>query len=258
MDYKSVPTVRFVLYHILLILVECKKTGVLKTLFSNPLKQNSRLFAIGDIHGCFQPFKQLIETKINLKPTDKLILIGDYIDRGPESKDVIDYIIHLQKNGFDIVPLLGNHEAMLLEAYVNKDKILTWLFNGGAETLKSFKISNLLDIDSVYIDFFRSLPHYYSLNEFLFVHAGFNDKITDPFEDKYTMLWHCSKKYANTILKEKVIVHGHRPQKADALVHTIASDRNIINIDTGCVYADKEGYGKLTAIDINTFAITSF
>lgn len=84
----------------------------------------SRMFAIGDIHGCFQPFKHLVETKINLKPTDKLFLIGDYIDRGPDSKEVIDYIIHLQKNGFDIVPLLGNHEALCLEAYENKDKML--------------------------------------------------------------------------------------------------------------------------------------
>lgn len=218
----------------------------------------SRIFAIGDIHGCFQPFKHMVETKINLKPTDKLILIGDYIDRGPEIKDVIDYIIHLQKSGFDIVPLLGNHEAMLLEAYENKDKIPIWLINGGAQTLKSFKISNLCDIDSVYIDFFRSLPHYYSFSEFLFVHAGFNDKITDPFEDKYTMLWHCSKIYSNPLLKDKVIVHGHRPQKAATLAQNITFNRSVINIDTGCVYAEKEGYGKLTAIEINSFAITSF
>lgn len=218
----------------------------------------TRIFAIGDIHGCFQPFKHLVEIKINLKSTDKLILVGDYIDRGPDSKDVIDYIIHLRKNGFDIMPLLGNHEVMLLEAYENNDKFPAWLLNGGAQTLKSFKTSNLCDIDPDYIAFLRSLPYYYSFNEFLFVHAGFNDKITDPFEDKYTMLWQCSKKYSNPLLKDKVIIHGHRPQKAATLVNTIASDRSVINIDTGCVYADKEGYGKLTAIEINSFAITSF
>jgi serine/threonine protein phosphatase 1 len=199
----------------------------------------------------------LVETKINLKPTDKLILLGDYIDRGPGSKEVINYIMQLQVSGFDIIPLMGNHEAMLLEVYENKDIIPLWLYNGGAQTLKSFSISNISGIDPVYIEFFRSLPYYYSLNEFLFVHAGFNDKITNPFEDKYTMLWHCSKKYTNALLMDKVIVHGHRPQKAAELTHNIATDRNVINIDTGCVYVDYEGYGKLTAIELNTFTIMS-
>lgn len=217
----------------------------------------SRIFAIGDIHGCFQPFKQLVEVKINLKPADKLILVGDYIDRGTDSKEVIDYIIQLQKSGFDIVPLCGNHEAMLLEAYESKDKMPLWLSNGGAQTLKSFSISNLSDIDPVYIDFFKSLPYYYSLNEFLFVHAGFNDQMDNPFEDIYTMLWHSSIKYTNALLKDKVIIHGHRPQQVASLANSIVCDRRVINVDTGCVYTDSEGYGKLTAIELNTFAIMS-
>ena len=99
----------------------------------------SRIFAIGDIHGCFQSFKILIEDKIRFNTSDKLILLGDYIDRGTESKEVIDYILRLQQNGSDIIPLLGNHEVMLLDAYDNKDKIPLWLYTGGIQTLKSFR-----------------------------------------------------------------------------------------------------------------------
>jgi serine/threonine protein phosphatase 1 len=72
------------------------------------------------------------------------------------------------------------------------------------------------------------------------------------------MLWHCSKNYSNALLKDKEIVHGHHPQKAATLAKNIASERSVINIDTGCVYDDKEGFGKLTAIEINSFTITSF
>ncbi len=92
---------------------------------------------------------------------------------------------------------------MLLKAYENKDKIPLWLYNGGSQTLKSFSIPELRNIDFVYIDFFRRLPYYYSLNEFLFVNAGFNDKITAPFEDKHAMLWYCIKKYSNPLLENK-------------------------------------------------------
>ncbi len=81
---------------------------------------NSRLFAIGDIHGCFDSLKELVENKIQLQKDDKLILLGDYIDRGDKSKEVVDYIIGLLENGFDVIPLMGNHEAMLLDAFEDK------------------------------------------------------------------------------------------------------------------------------------------
>ena len=73
----------------------------------------NRLFAIGDIHGCFDSFQELIENKIQLSKNDRLVLLGDYIDRGPKSKEVIDYIINLQAKGYNIIALAGNHEVML-------------------------------------------------------------------------------------------------------------------------------------------------
>src|SRR5674476_416869 len=79
----------------------------------------NRLFAVGDIHGCYASFEKLIETKIKPRKTDKIILLGDLIDRGPQSKEVVDLIIDLQRKGFDIIPLLGNHEDMMLNALDN-------------------------------------------------------------------------------------------------------------------------------------------
>lgn len=90
-----------------------------------------RLFAIGDIHGCFDSFKDLVESKIQLQKDDKLILLGDYIDRGDSSKEVVDFIIKLLENGYDIIPLMGNHEAMLLEAFEDEKNISKWIQNGG-------------------------------------------------------------------------------------------------------------------------------
>ncbi|RLD74299.1 MAG: hypothetical protein DRJ07_19760 [Bacteroidetes bacterium] len=116
---------------------------------------NNRLFAIGDIHGCFDSLKELIEHKIQLQKNDKLILLGDYIDRGDKSKEVVDFIIKLQEEGYDLVPLLGNHEAMLLDVHRNKEHISKWIQNGGSETLKSFKISSLKDIETKYLKFFK-------------------------------------------------------------------------------------------------------
>ena len=156
---------------------------------------NKRLFAIGDIHGCFDSLKELVENKIQLQKSDKLILLGDYIDRGDKSKEVIDYIIELQEKGFNIVPLMGNHETMLLDAYENEKNISIWIQNGGNETLKSFDINSIKNLNPMYLKFFRELEHYYSLDEFLFVHAGFNDNLVNPFTDFYSMLWKCKESY---------------------------------------------------------------
>ena len=106
-----------------------------------------RLFAIGDIHGCFDSLKELIENHIQLRKNDKLVLLGDYIDRGANSKKVIDYIIDLQVKGFDIIALTGNHEVMLLDSFDNEKNIPKWIQNGGTNTLKSFELDSIKSIN---------------------------------------------------------------------------------------------------------------
>lgn len=210
-----------------------------------------RLFAIGDIHGCFDSFKDLVESKIQLQKDDKLILLGDYIDRGDSSKEVVDFIIKLLENGYDIIPLMGNHEAMLLEAFEDEKNISKWIQNGGYETLNSFELNSLKDIEFAYIKFFKGLRYYYPIDNYLFVHAGFNDDILNPFTDYYSMLWKCKDTYTNPLLFDKIIVHGHNPIKVAMCEVKVLAENSVIDIDTGCVYRDREGYSRLTAYDCN-------
>ena len=85
---------------------------------------SERLLAIGDIHGCMDPFRELVEKKIRIRKSDRIVLLGDYIDRGYQSREVIDYIIDLQKQGFDIIPLMGNHESMLIDSLGSEQSII--------------------------------------------------------------------------------------------------------------------------------------
>lgn len=211
-----------------------------------------RLFAIGDIHGCYNAFRTLLERHIQIKKSDKIILLGDYIDRGAQSKEVVDYIIDLQSDGFDIVPLLGNHEAMLLDAYYNDGHLSLWIQNGGTETLKSFGIRSLKNMERRYIDFFSGLPYYFAFEDYLFVHAGFNDDLNNPFEDRYHMIWKCKERYKHPSLKDKTIVHGHRPVSKTICKENVPGKNKVINLDTGCVYSDYTGYGTLTALELYT------
>jgi serine/threonine protein phosphatase 1 len=79
-----------------------------------------RVFIIGDIHGCNKTFRKLVLEKISIRKTDKIYCLGDYIDRGPDSKGVIDFIIQLRKDGFNIHTLRGNHEQLLLESEIDE------------------------------------------------------------------------------------------------------------------------------------------
>jgi serine/threonine protein phosphatase 1 len=209
-----------------------------------------RLIAIGDIHGCFDSLKKLIEDLIMLTEDDKLVLLGDYIDRGNKSKEVVDYIVELQEQGFDVVSIKGNHEVLLLEAFEDEKNEPKWIQNGGGETLKSFGIDSIKEISAKYLKFFNNLQSYYSFEEFLFVHAGFNDKILNPFQDNYSMVWQSQTAYSNPLLIGKTIIHGHKPITVDFCEKQIENKQQVINVDTGCVYKEKIGYGMLTAIEL--------
>ena len=216
---------------------------------------NNRLFAIGDIHGCFNLFKKLIEEKIQITKSDKVVLLGDYIDRGSQSKEVIDYIIELQNNGFDIVPLLGNHEAMLLDAFDKDERLSLWIQNGGSETLRSFGISSLKNLAPHYLEFINKLPYYLAFEDYLFVHAGFNDEIENPFSDSYHMIWKCREKYTHSFLRAKTIIHGHCVIPSITCDDRIKNNNPVINLDTGCVYSNHSSLGRLTSLEVYTRTI---
>jgi serine/threonine protein phosphatase 1 len=216
-----------------------------------------RIFAISDIHGCFNTFHELVINLLGLKKSDKLILLGDYIDRGDKSREVIDFIIDLTKKGFDVTPLSGNHEAMLIDAYLNPGMLPLWLINSGKDTMTSFEINDIRDIDNKYIDFFTGLKYFETIGDFIFVHAGFNDDAADPFSDRSGMIWECRLVYVNPAFSGKTIIHGHRP-KTIAYVNKLISEKSkVIPIDTGCVYEKELGYGNLSALEVDTMKLIS-
>jgi len=217
----------------------------------------NRLFAISDIHGCFKPFYELVLKIIKLKKSDRLILLGDYIDRGDQSKEVIDFILELQKSGFNVTPLIGNHEVMLINSWDDPDILRLWMMNNGMPTLLSFGIGNIRDLKKQYLRFFNSLDYYLILGNVIFVHAGFDDLADDPFLNKQTMIWECRLSYNNPVLFSKTIIHGHRPKTVTYVERLINEKSLVIPIDTGCVYGTEKGYGFLSAIEVNSMKLYS-
>ena len=215
------------------------------------------LFAISDIHGCFKPFYELVINTIRLKKSDQLILLGDYIDRGDQIKEVIDFIIDLKKSGFNITPLAGNHEVMLIDSYSDSDVMPLWLLNSGMSTLISFGIQNIREINKPYLEFFNSLEFYKILGHVVFVHAGFDDSAINPFADEHSMVWESRLSYQHPMLSGKTIIHGHRPKTLSCVKKLISEKSKVIPIDTGCVYGEETGYGMLSALEINSMTLFS-
>ena len=217
----------------------------------------SRFFAISDIHGCFEPFYELVVKIIDLKKSDRLVLLGDYIDRGYESREVIDFIMDLMSGGYDVTPLAGNHEVMLLDAYHDPGMIPLWHMNSGITTQFSFDIGNIRNLETRYLDFFKNLDYYLLIGDYYFVHAGFNDDLADPFTDRQYMIWESRGSYKNPVFAGKTIIHGHRPKQTGYVKMLIKEKSNFIPIDTGCVYGAEMGYGFLSALDINSMELIS-
>jgi serine/threonine protein phosphatase 1 len=222
---------------------------------------SGRLLAIGDVHGCYEPLRELVEERIRLDTSDRLVMLGDYLDRGPRIREVVEYIMNLKVKGFDIIPLIGNHEAMLLESDIDTGHLSNWILNGGDSTLYSFGIDSVKQMGEKYLQFFRSLVYYYCEGRYIFVHAGFNDELKDPFQDRFQMIWSRREHYSNPVFSDSIIIHGHTPVTLSECSKLVSSGSAVLNLDTGCVYGEWEGYGYLTALEIKTgelFSVKSF
>ena len=208
----------------------------------------SRSFAIGDIHGCSNTFRHLLLDKIQLRKSDKIYCIGDYIDRGPDSKGVIDFIIDLRKKGYHIHTLRGNHEQMMIDSVYSDTKFNHWLRNGGESTLNSFGIRSYNELNPLYKQFFARTKYYIKSGNNVFVHAGLNFQISDPFTDKVAMLWIRDFRFDSEKLGQKAVIHGHTPKSLNDIL--MNSDSNTINIDGGCVYKHIPELGNLIALNV--------
>ena len=205
----------------------------------------SRIIAIGDIHGCAKTFHKLVIDEIRIRKSDTIYCIGDYIDRGPDSKGVIDFILDLRKKGYQIRTLRGNHEELMMESGEDDQAYKDWVRNGGDATLKSFGVSSYADFPPEYKNFFNRTRIYLLNGPYIFVHAGLNFGPDDIFKDREAMLWIREFTVDKQKLGDHKIIHGHTPRPLEAIVNPERDD--VYCLDAGCVYKDRPGHGYLVA-----------
>lgn len=197
-----------------------------------------KIFAIGDIHGCFDKLTELIKiVEKHLDPDkDSLVFLGDYVDRGPNSFEVVEYLIKLKEKFSDIIFLKGNHEEMFGQYLVGLDKY-TYLMNGGQQTLESYMENYEPDggssIPRSHLNFFSSLSLFYETEDYIFVHAGLKDRVPLDMQTADDVLWIRKKFLKSAYDFGKCVVFGHTPFPSPLI------QPNKIGIDTGAVYGNK-------------------
>lgn len=210
-----------------------------------------RAIAISDIHGCLKTFKSLLEEQVQFTKDDTLYLLGDYIDRGPDSKGVIDYILELKGSGYQVRCLTGNHEQMLLAALKNREKKSIFWRNGGKQTMESYGLTLSEFLFHPHLAFFKNLEYYIELDDYILVHAGLNFSIPEPLQDIYSMIWirDWYHRIDRTKLDGKIIVHGHTPESVKEIkkMHENMVINQYIDIDAGCFR-----YGFMCALDLTS------
>ncbi len=223
-------------------------------------------YFIGDVHGCIKTLKELVRQISIIDKNPKLYFVGDLIDRGPDSKAVIDYIIDLNISGVESMSVRGNHEEMLINAYLHNQKITDtdWYANGAERTIKSFNVNADIKkpvnelIPKEYFQYCSALPYFIELPNSIIVHAGLNFRISNPLTDFKIMIWTREEQYNKVLAKGKRIIHGHSPIPLEKLKCKLESGLpDIINVDTGCVYIQHKGLGYLTAFNADTLELIS-
>ncbi|HCI29145.1 MAG TPA: metallophosphoesterase family protein [Fervidobacterium sp.] len=202
------------------------------------------IWAIGDIHGCLKALEKLID---QISPTndDKLIFLGDYVDRGPDSKEVVDFLCSLSKT-VDCTFLRGNHEQMLLDVLDSNEDTYRWIINGASYTWRSYGNMHSMLTYEEHMEFFRSTKYYHveenvekangDTGRYLFVHAGVRPNVPVEKQDPQDLVWIREEFILRQHNLGYIVIFGHTPLE-DILV-----EKDKIGIDTGCVYG-----GKLTA-----------
>lgn len=210
------------------------------------------LIAVGDLHGCARTLGALLDA---LTPTvdDHLVFIGDYVDRGPDNRGVLDRLVALEAaagagRGPTCTFLRGNHDQMMLD-YIDSGgrNLVLWRMNGGLSTIANYVTAGGdLAVPDEHLDFLRRTEIFFETEDFVFVHAGLDPDLTIAENvadaDPRIALWTREHLEADLTLWEKPVVCGHTP------VAQPIDRPKLIAIDTGAVYAHVRGLGTLTAV----------
>jgi serine/threonine protein phosphatase 1 len=208
-------------------------------------KDDARVFAIGDIPGCPQELGALLKG-IDPGPEDSVIFVGDYVDRGPSARDVIDLLIDFRGGHPTTVFLKGNHEDMMLHFLGMPGHYgESFLYNGGFATMASYEIDEteldeaLEHLPSSHVDFLQKLETSYLRPPYLFVHAGVHPLRSLEDQDAEDMLWIRQEFIANPHDLGHTVIFGHTPMR-DVMMDLPYK----VGLDTGLVYG-----GKLTCVE---------
>ena len=205
-------------------------------------QSDRRTIAIGDVHGCYELLIELVERRIIFNPAkDMLVFLGDYLDRGMRSKEVVDFVAGLKQHyPRQIVLLKGNHEELALRALLcsgdDKECLpdrIPWYLNGGHATVNSY--GGFTSAQKDLVPFIRSLDLYYETEFHIFVHAGVPFGKSPETASEGELLWDRSFSYDG----RKTLIVGHTPRSR------IERLRNIICLDTGAFMT-----GTLSAYDV--------
>ena len=214
-------------------------------------------YATTDLHGCLHTFRRLVEEELRLTLADKLYLLGDYVNKGPDSRGVLDYLMQLQAAGYQVHCLRGNHDQALLDAAAHRHRWSWMSLPGRQPTLRSFGVRRASDIPPAHLAWLNALPYEIELPDFVLVHAGY-DFALPPAEmrrDHATML--STKKFVfdPSRVGGKRLLHGHVPRPA-AQIRTQAAQRpGALGLDSGCVYRHNVGFAQLTALNLDTWEV---
>lgn len=229
-----------------------------------------RTLAISDIHGDIDKFEDLLKIVEYNRNQDQLLLLGDYVDRGPHSRAVLDKVIQLKSEG--AIVLIGNHDKMMIDAFEYQDDpmhLKRWYYNGGIKTLQNYGYSiekdnpkywyttdefpeplQLNDEIREHIEFLKELPYYYETDSHIFVHAGVEPETPLHSTDPHTLVWireEFHQKYNGT----KTVVFGHTPVKYLHESPDVYFGKNkIIGIDGGCAYGKR-----LNCLDVEAMKV---
>ena len=201
-------------------------------------------FVMSDIHGCSKQLKEMLNI-FSFNKEDEFIFLGDYIDRGPDSRGVLDILMLLEQH-HKCVFLKGNHEKLLLDSLAGDEDMLdTFIYNGGMHTLNSFSDDpfhrnyekKLKEIPEKYIKFIEQMKLFHETDTHFFVHAGVFPSNGIKERKEGNLLWirddflHSKEDFG------KIVIHGHTPEFEPVI------KQNRIGIDTGCCFG-----GKLTCL----------
>ena len=202
----------------------------------------SRTIAIGDIHGCSIALAAIIDS-IDPQSNDTIIPLGDYVGRGIDSKGVLDQLIELADH-CQLVPILGNHDQMMLHARDGGSEFQFWLSSGGDSVLDAYGSTGQLElIPREHFQFLESCRSSFETNTHIFIHANCKPEIPLEALDDHTIRWLSLRDYVppKQHCSGNIVVVGHTPQAE------ILDMGHLICLDTGVCRG-----GWLTALEVES------